>query len=88
MGRILFGAVLVIAGIAAFIEAHTHHALKPLALPEGPGEPSHLSHTAYDLLRVGAWALVIIGGLLVVMGLIRFGGRRGSERAGLSHLGA
>ena len=30
-----------------------------------------LSHTAYDLLRIGAWALVIFGAVLVVTGLIR-----------------
>jgi hypothetical protein len=35
-------------------------------------EVSHLSHSAYDLLRIGAWALVIIGALLVVMGLTRY----------------
>jgi hypothetical protein len=34
--------------------------------------PGHLSHTPYDLLRIGAWALVIVGGLLVVTGLIRY----------------
>jgi hypothetical protein len=28
------------------------------------GEPSHLSQTAYDLLRIGAWALVIVAGLV------------------------
>jgi hypothetical protein len=33
---------------------------------------SGLSPTAYDLLRVGAWALVIVGGLLVVTGVIRY----------------
>jgi hypothetical protein len=35
---------------------------------------SSLSHIvlAYDLLRIGAWALVIVGGLLVIMGLIRY----------------
>ena len=38
---------------------------------------SGLSQTAYDLLRVGAWALVIVGGLLVIVGLIRVAQARG-----------
>jgi hypothetical protein len=37
------------------------------------GEPaSGLSPTAYDLLHIGAWALVILGGLTVLLGLIRY----------------
>lgn len=31
-----------------------------------------LSTTAHDLLRIGAWALVIFGALLVVVGLIAY----------------
>lgn len=75
MREILAGTVLVVAGIAAFIEAGRHH---PSACGPrercltGPGEPSHLSTTAYDLLRIGGWALVILGALLVVTGLIRY----------------
>jgi hypothetical protein len=81
MWRVFGGAALVIAGIAAFIEAHSH---KPPVPPpdrvyqdsEGVHEVSvavpatGLSHTAYDLLRIGAWALVIVGALLIVTGLI------------------
>jgi hypothetical protein len=82
MRQVLGGAVLVILGIAAFIEASSH-------APEYTGCPNregclreaggpkylvsgHLSQTPYDLLRIGAWALVIIGALLVVTGLIRY----------------
>jgi hypothetical protein len=91
MRQVLIGAVLVIAGIAAFIEAGSHSPsykqvcrppsceyrhFRGEAIPEGPEtsvlESGHLSQTPYDLLRIGAWALVIIGGLLVVMGLIRY----------------
>jgi hypothetical protein len=36
------------------------------------GPSRGLSQTAYDLLRIGAWALVIVGGLLVVTGRIRY----------------
>jgi hypothetical protein len=86
MRQIFGGAVLIIAGTAAFIEAHSH---PPVAAERpGPlvrkaqeelGESTHLhatglSQTAYDLLRIGAWALVIVGGLLVVTGLIRYWG--------------
>ena len=31
-------------------------------------------HLAYDLLRIGAWALVIVGALLIVVGLIGYCG--------------
>ena len=83
MRRVLGGAVLVIAGIAAFIEAHSHRPEVPYALPRFSrgqvlgyltltGPSRGLSQTAYDLLRIGAWALVIVGGLLVLMGLIRY----------------
>ena len=34
--------------------------------------PSGLSNTAYDLLRIGAWALVIFGALLIAVGLIAY----------------
>jgi hypothetical protein len=33
---------------------------------------SRLSETAYDLLRIGGWALVVFGALLALVGLIRF----------------
>jgi hypothetical protein len=88
MFRVLAGAVLVIAGIAAFIEAHAHHPVAAYTPPRNPiyrqqleqaeaglGSPapaSGLDPTVYDLLRIGAWALVIIGGLLVATGLIRY----------------
>jgi hypothetical protein len=76
MRRVFGGAVLVIAGIAAFIEAHSHapRPEKVCGLAEGcvSSAASGLSQTAYDLLRIGGWALVIIGGLLVVTGLIRY----------------
>jgi hypothetical protein len=42
MRQALVGAVLVITGIAAFIEAHRHAPLGALE-PGRPGEPSHLS---------------------------------------------
>jgi hypothetical protein len=34
-----------------------------------------LARTSYDLLRIGAWALVIVGALLVIVGLIGYWAR-------------
>jgi hypothetical protein len=81
MRQIFAGAVLAVAGIAAFIEAHHYRPLPSgYFVPGVPGAPSRLSQTAYDLLRIGAWALVIVGALLVLTGLIQYWGtqvRRG-----------
>ena len=90
MGRVFGGAALVIAGIVAFIEAPSN---RPAVTPppyvykdvQGIHEVdvavpiSGSSQTAYDLLRIGAWALVIIGVLLIVVGLI---GYWGAQREG------
>jgi hypothetical protein len=75
--QVFGGAVLVIAGIAAFVQSSRHFpsacGLHERCITER-GEPSHLSTTAYDLLRIGAWALVIVGVLVVITGLIRYWG--------------
>jgi hypothetical protein len=73
MLRVYGGAIPIIAGVAAFIEAHRHIPV-PARRPEvGLIIPaSGLSPTAYDLLRIGGWALVILGVLTVVLGLIRY----------------
>jgi hypothetical protein len=78
--RVFGGAALVAAGIAAFIEAHSHRPHARLDLNgyqvlgritlTSPG--SEWSQTAYDLVRIGAWALVIFGALLVAVGLIGY----------------
>jgi hypothetical protein len=73
MLRVYAGAVPIIAGIAAFIEAHRHMPVPARRTELGLMSPaSGLSPTAYDLLRVGAWALVIFGALTVILGLIRY----------------
>jgi hypothetical protein len=84
MVRVFGGAVMVVAGIAAFIEAHSHAPTARLECPNGRGVrtdctedqwvfvPHGMSHTVYDLLRIGGWALVIIGALLVIVGLIAY----------------
>jgi len=46
--------------------------LEPETRPDTVTTTSGLSHTAYDLLRIGAWAPVIFGALPVVTGLIRY----------------
>jgi hypothetical protein len=88
MVRVFGGAVLVIAGIAAFIEAHSRRPIPgsrhfgPCVVVRGHQvcaihvSPSRgLSHTAYDLLRIGGWASVVVGSLLIVLGLIGAFGR-------------
>jgi len=75
MRQIFGGAFLAVAGIAVFIEAGMR---RPFSCPEWAkchvlGQPTPLSWSTYDLLLVGAWALVILGGLLIVMGLIKYG---------------
>ena len=76
----------MVAGIAAFIEASAHRpgyvCATARCLREGTGRLEYgLPTTAYDVLRIGSWALVIFGGLLVIVGLIAFArdGRGGSR---------
>jgi hypothetical protein len=75
MWRIYGGAVLVITGIAAFIEASSHAPGVRCARSGGDecGRSIHvgLSQTAYDLLRIGACALVILGAVTIIVGLVR-----------------
>jgi hypothetical protein len=80
MRRVFAGAARMVAGIAAFIEASSHHATARTVNEYGlEGQhitvqhaASGLSQTAYDLLRIGAWALVIVGALVIVTGLIGY----------------
>jgi hypothetical protein len=79
--QIFVGAALTIAGVAVFVEDGRHapgwecphlHGSSICVGVVGERVPSGLSPTAYDVLRIGAWALVIVGALLVVTGLIRY----------------
>ncbi len=73
MLKVYGGAIPIVAGIAAFIEAHRHMPV-PARRPEfGLITPaSGLSPTAYDLVRIGGWALVIFGSVTVILGLIQY----------------
>jgi hypothetical protein len=73
MWRVFGGGVLLVGGIAAFIEERSHRPLPPGYLGRGlAGAPARLSENAYDLVRIGGWALIVIGGLLVAVGLIGY----------------
>jgi hypothetical protein len=75
MWRIYGGAVAFLAGASAFIVDYRN---RPLEAFRGYDHGTHialvqgLSNTAYDLIHVGVWALIIAGVLLMIMGLIRY----------------
>ncbi len=74
MVRIVIGGVLLIAGIAARIEATSH---RPTLVPvpggfAGMDARTGWAQSTYDLVRIGSWALIIVGLLLVAVGLIGY----------------
>lgn len=89
MWRVYGGAIAVIAGIAAFTEASTHRPI--LACVPNCERVNNFhdagveawSATTYDLVHIAAWALVILGALTLVLGLIRYW-RSASRPTGLS----
>jgi hypothetical protein len=68
---LIFGAgLMVVGGIAGLIEANRYRPLPPGYFTPGvDGAPSRLSETAFDLLRIGGWALIVFGALLAMVGL-------------------
>ena len=81
MWRVYGGAVALVAGIAALIEAGSHHRSSNLGGGSGfegfgPHPATGLSGTAYDLIRIGGWALIILGALTVIVGLIGYSGKQ------------
>jgi hypothetical protein len=72
----LLGALLVVAGIAAQIEAARHHPLVTNSEGQIVGDVSlktiHLawSPTAFHLARIGGWALLTFGAVIVVFALV------------------
>ena len=69
---------MMMAGIATLVEAHSHRpAWTAKYSRAGFLEPaSGLPRTAYDLLRIGGWVVIIVGALLVITGLITYTRRR------------
>jgi xanthine/CO dehydrogenase XdhC/CoxF family maturation factor len=86
MWRVFAGAALILGGIAAFIETHSHRpaaaktleqydAITRIELAKAgvtPRPASGLSPDAYDVVHIGAWALVIFGAALLGVGLIGY----------------
>ena len=80
MWRVYLGALGVIAGVVALVEAHSHRPeyeckAAVSACEHGEGLrllPDHLTQSPYDLLSGIGWALVSLGVLTVVLGLIGF----------------
>ena len=76
--RVYLGALLVIAGIAALIEAHANRPMAATSATEGfavnlsPHGASGLSPTAYDLLRIAGWALLILGVVTLTLGFMQY----------------
>jgi hypothetical protein len=76
MRRALLGALLAVAGIAALIVASRHHAV--FGHPGGysiVGEPpvrlSGWTTTTYDVVRIGGWALIVFGAVILLFAVIR-----------------
>ncbi len=69
----LLGAVLVVAGIAGQIEASRHKPVPAAFQIEGTSLTfaAGWSPTAYDLVRIGAWALLVVGVVVVAFALVR-----------------
>jgi hypothetical protein len=79
---LVVGVLLVIAAVAGFIIVPEHVPTTtslgacPGTIPSpGPCRTVHTgfaSQSVYDAARIGTWAALIIGSVLIVLGLIRF----------------
>jgi len=71
----LLGALLVVGGIAALIEASTHRPQYSAGVPGsggfGAGFRTGWPTTTYDLVRIGGWALLVFGVVIVAFSLVR-----------------
>jgi len=76
MWRIYAGAVSFLAGVSAFVVDARHRRSPGVeAFGNTIGVHTHeqgLSGTAYDLIHVAGWVLIVAGVLLIIMGLIRY----------------
>jgi hypothetical protein len=75
IGTIAVGAVLLIAAVVGFVVLPEHQ-------PGCVGSGAYCGYLAsppsqplYDALRITTWALLIVGALAVVLGLIRYARR-------------
>lgn len=91
--RVYSGAVLVILGIAGFVVDAANRPVPAKALPGDAITKQELiegglhdkaakgfSHSLYDAVHIGGWALIILGALTVLVGLIQYA-KRPSETA-------
>ncbi|HSZ12511.1 MAG TPA: hypothetical protein VK790_00545 [Solirubrobacteraceae bacterium] len=75
MWRLYGGAGLFLAGVSAFIVDFRN---KPLSAFQAYDDGTRvalakgLTPTAYDLVHVAAWAFIVAGVLLMILGLIRY----------------
>jgi hypothetical protein len=66
------GALLLIASAAGFVIVPDHKAHFPPDLYLLGSPQVGWSSAAYEGARIGTWALLIVGGLLVAIGLIHY----------------
>lgn len=69
----LLGALFIVSGIAALIEASRHHPIAAAYQTEGTttAYTAGWHTTTYDLVRIGGWALLIFGAVIVTFALVR-----------------
>jgi hypothetical protein len=75
MRQVFGGAALIIAAFALAAAAQRNQPIGSSFIPGQAGSysPAHgLSRTAYDVVRIGALALLLVGVLLIVMGMIQY----------------
>jgi hypothetical protein len=77
---LVFGVMLLISAVAGFVIVPEHRPGVAVDASCGGWGPcatgiTALSPTAYDVLRIGTWAALIVGTVLVALGLIRFAQR-------------
>lgn len=74
IGAVATGAALLIAAVVGFVVVPEN---APRSVCGGFGEATGpqcagWSRTAYDVAKIATWALLIVGALIVLMGLIRY----------------
>lgn len=76
----VLGGLMMVAGITGGIVAHEHHPAViggEIQIPGGSASSAgplvHVgwSMTVYDVVRIGGWALLIFGAIIVAFALVR-----------------